>query len=159
MRKLITDSNQRAQQFFNNLAARPNRLNLVPREQQKRLPQLPDFSAKPAEAEYNGAFKIIKTSNGYSVIDGQIPNSPYCGKCLISSAAYDVSRAVVAWTAGAYIEVYVVWDSARGIVISTTDNPTVPSMKIGIIQTDGTVLQLYQGGNMVIPGWIYLVTT
>ena len=115
-----------------------------------------------AEAEYSGAFKLAQTadSSGYQVIDGRQPDSLYCGKCLISSSVYDVSSVVVAWTAGTITEVYVVWVGGnRGAIISTTDNPTVPSMKIGIIQADGTILQLYQGSDMVIPGWVYLVTT
>lgn len=144
--------------------------DLEKRLDQQSLRRQPDIafrgsaisSGSGGSADYSGAFKIAQTvdGSGYRVIDGRQPDSLYCGKCLISSSVYDVSSAVVAWTAGTVTEVYVVWvGSGRGAIISTTDNPAVPSMKIGIIQADGTILQLYQGSDMVIPGWVYLVTT
>lgn len=137
--------------------------DLEKRLDQQSLRRQPDIafrgsaisSGSGGSADYSGAFKIALSTDGsgYQVIDGRQPGSASCGACLIGNQSYNVARSTVS----AGNDVYVTWNSQSStMVVSTSGSQSYPSMQIGSILADGTIMQLYQGGDMVIPGWVYL---
>lgn len=108
-----------------------------------------------AKPEYGGAFKIALSADGnYQVIDGRQPDSPYCGMALIGIYSWTVPKTALGPLQSGSI--YVGWSAIlKGMEVRTNSDAIYPQLEIGRF-ADGVLIQLYQGGDMVIPGWIYL---
>lgn len=137
--------------------------DLEKRLDQQSLRRQPDIafrgsaisSGSGSSADYSGAFKIALSADGnYQVIDGRQPDSPYCGMALIGIYSWTVPKTALGPLQSGSI--YVGWSAIlKGMEVRTNSDAIYPQLEIGRF-ADGVLIQLYQGGDMVIPGWIYL---